>query len=167
MSYFYQLLIVLISGSFAAWLTTRLALRRFYNEKWWEKRANAFIEITDAVYQIKLAQEYNVELKVYGRLGPHEYPNFIVLNELQINEILGASKKANDIVKKFSQVGPLLVTERVSKLLSDYIKENYLADYDVHYKGWDYEEAEEHMLELTSKLLVDLVAASKRELKLH
>lgn len=165
MNYFYQLIVGLTSGAFVVWLTTALALRRFYSEKWWEKRASALIEITDAVYQLKISQEYHDDLKDFRRDGPEDYPNFTQLNDTQLLEMLEASSKARKTIDKFSQVGPLLITEKVSKLLSDYVKAVAAAEYDVFYRELDTDEAEQHTLDLTRKLLIDLVAVSRKELK--
>lgn len=165
MNYLYQFIVGLTSSALVVWLATVLALRRFYSEKWWEKRASALIEITDAVYQVKIFREYNDDLRDFRRCGPEDYPNFTELNETQYSEMSDASLKAKKAIEKFSQVGPLLITEKVSKLLKDYVKAEATADYDVHYRGWDTDEAEQHILELTRKLLVDLVAVSKKELK--
>lgn len=165
MNYVYQLLVTLISGAFVVWLTTTLALRRFYSEKWWEKRANAFIEITEAVYQLKIAQEYYDDLKDFRREGAEEYPSFVELNKQQILEMNEASSKARKIIKRYSQVGQLLITEKATNLLSVYVKAEAAADYDVHFRGWDTDEAEKHILDLTQNLLVDLVVVSRKELK--
>lgn len=165
MNYIYQFIVGLASGALVVWLATFLALRRFYSEKWWEKRASALIEITDAVYQLKLSQEYYDDLKEFRRCGPEGYPSFTELNEKQLIDMSEASSKARKIIDKFSQVGPLLITEKVSKLLKDYVKAEAEADYDVHYRGWDTDEAEQHIFEMTKKLLVDLVAVSRKELK--
>jgi len=164
MNYFYQLLIGLVSGSFAAWLTTFLALKRFYNEKWWEKRASAFIEITDAVYQLKNEFEYYCDRREYGK-APNEFPNFELLDEERIAQMNSASFKAISVVKKFSQVGPLLITEEVSNLLIKYLNEMRKIDNDVYFRGLDEEEAESNQLDITTRLLADLVAVSKKELK--
>lgn len=164
MNYFYQLLIGLLSGSFAAWLTTHLALRRFYNEKWWEKRASAFIEITDAIYQIKIEYEYYCDRREFYR-EPNAFPSFEKLDEERLAQMKGASSKAMGIVTKYSQVGPLLITKEVSKLLNDYLAELRKITNDVFFRDWDDEEAENYQLEITSKLLKDLVEVSRKELK--
>lgn len=164
MNYLYQLAIGLLSGSFAAWLTTFLALRRFYNEKWWEKRATAFIEITDAIYHLKIEFEYYCDRREFDR-APNEFPQFIKLDEEGIEQMRSASSKAMSVVTKFSQVGPLLITEEVSKLLNDYLAELSKITNEVYFRDWDGEEAENYQLEITSKLLKDLVEVSKKELK--
>ncbi|AER32340.1 hypothetical protein [Pantoea ananatis] len=164
MNYIYQLLIGLLSGSFAAWLTTFLALRRFYNEKWWEKRASAFIEITDAVYKIKTEYEYYCDRTEFRR-APDEFPNFILLDETRMAEMQSESSKAMSVINKYSQVGPLLITQQVSNLLSNYLKAERKINNEVYFEGLDADEAEANLLEITSKLLLDLVLASKKELK--
>lgn len=164
MNYFYQLLIGLLSGSFAAWLTTHLALRRFYNEKWWEKRASAFIEITDAIYQIKIEFEYYCDRREFYR-EPNGFPNFENLDEERLAQMQSASSKAMGVLTKYSQVGPLLITEEVSRLLNDYLAESRKITNDVFLRDWDSDEAENYQLEITSKLLKDLVVVSRKELK--
>lgn len=165
MNYLYQLLVGLFSGCFAAWITTFFALRRFYSEKWWEKRATALIELTDAVYQLKLLQEYNYDLRDYHRGPPEDSPDFVELSKDQLDEMELAAAKARKLIAKYSQVGPLLITDKLSKILIGYVNEGKKVDFDVHYKGWDYEEANEHLLMMTKKLLNDLLQASREELK--
>ncbi|WP_447868433.1 hypothetical protein [Rahnella aceris] len=164
MNYLYQLLIGIASGCVAAWVTTFFALKRFYSEKWWEKRAAAFIEITGAVYQLKILYEYHSELKDSLR-DPDEDIRFVELKPEQLEEMEKAANEANKLIAKYSQVGPLLLTERASDILRNYLKEVRVVDYDVHYRGWDTNEAEEHLLTMVQKLLEDLMQESRKELK--
>ncbi len=165
MNYFYQLIIGLISGCFAAWITTFFALKRFYSEKWWEKRATAFIEITGAVYQLKILSEYYSDLKESQRGEPGEYADFVELKPDQLKLMELAALDAHKLIVKYSQIGPLLITDKASNILRDYLKERSKVDYDVHYRGWDTHEAEEHLLTMIQKLLADLLNESKKELR--
>lgn len=165
MNYVYQLLIGLISGVFGAWMAMFFGLRRFYSEKWWEKRATTFIELTDGIYQLKILQEYNSELKLYRREGPEEYPEFVELNDEQLREMRLAAVRARSLIKKFSHVGQLLITDSASQLLRDYLHEEKRVDFDVHHRGWDTEEAEEHLLSMTTSLFENMLEISKKELK--
>lgn len=51
-----QILVSIGSAIFIAvissWVTVRLALRRFYSEKWWERKAEAYSEIIEALYDV-------------------------------------------------------------------------------------------------------------------
>ena len=165
MNYIYQLVIGLASGAFGAWVATLFALKRFYSEKWWEKRAAAFIELTDAIYQRKTIQEYYSELREFQRDGPEEYPNFVKLTDEQLDSFELAANRAMILITKYSQVGPLLITETASKLLQDYLKEERKVDYEVHFKGLPTDEAEDHLLSMTQTLFENILTTSKKELK--
>ncbi|MDE9575084.1 hypothetical protein L2106_16945 [Citrobacter portucalensis] len=165
MNYFWQLFLALASGAFGAWIATFFALRRFYSEKWWEKRAVAVIELTDSIYQIKILQEYYSELREYHREGPNEYPDFVKLDEAQIRELQLAASRARKLIIKFSHAGQLLIPESVSILLREYLKEERKVDHDVHFEGWDVEEAEEHLLSMSNTLFEKVLKISRKELK--
>ncbi|EPO5276217.1 hypothetical protein ACTM7X_16850 [Citrobacter braakii] len=165
MNYIYQLVISVVAGGLGAWIAMLFALKRFYSEKWWEKRAGALIELTNAIYQVKVLQDYYSDLKEYQRLGPDEYPNFIELSAEKLSKLQISAAEAKDLIVKYSNIGPLLVTESVSKLLTDYLKREDKVDYEVNFQGLDTDDAEEHLLSLTNKLLEDLVKESKSVLK--
>lgn len=165
MNYLWQLFLGLASGAFGAWIATIFALKRFYSEKWWEKRAVAVIELTDSIYQMKALQEYNSDLRLYRREGPDEYPDFVELDESQVRELQLAALKAKNLITKYSHAGQLLIPESVSTLLRAYIKEERKVDHEVHYQGWDTEEAEEHLLSMTKTLFKKVLKISRKELK--
>ncbi|ELX8344379.1 hypothetical protein [Enterobacter hormaechei] len=165
MNYLWQLLLALASGAFGAWIATVFALKRFYSEKWWEKRAVAVIELTDSIYQMKTLQEYYSDLRIYRREGPDEYPDFVELDEAQIRELQLAASKAKKLIIKYSHAGQLLIPESVSTLLRDFLKEERKVDHDVHFQGWDVEEAEEHLLSMSKKLFEKVLKISREELK--
>lgn len=165
MNYLWQLLLALASGAFGAWIATVFALKRFYSEKWWEKRAVAVIELTDSIYQMKTLQEYYSDLRIYRREGPDEYPDFVELDEAQIRELQLAASKAKKLIIKYSHAGQLLIPESVSTLLRDFLNEERKVDHDVHFQGWDVEEAEEHLLSMSKKLFEKVLKISREELK--
>ncbi|EQB1507016.1 hypothetical protein ACYCE1_000712 [Enterobacter hormaechei] len=165
MNYLWQLLLALASGAFGAWIATFFALKRFYSEKWWEKRAVAVIELTDSIYQMKMLQEYYSDLRIYRREGPDEYPDFVELDEAQIRELQLAASKAKKLIVKYSHAGQLLIPESVSTLLRDFLKEERKVDHDVHFQSWDVEEAEEHLLSMSKKLFEKVLKISREELK--
>ncbi len=165
MNYVYQLLIGLVSGLFGAWIAMFFGLRRFYSEKWWEKRAATFIELTDGIYQIKVLQEYYSELNLYKYEGPEEYPDFVELNDEQLREMKLSAARAKSLIKKYSHVGQLLITDSASELLRNYLDEEKRVDYDVHYRGWDTDDAEKHLLSMTNRLFENMLEISRKELK--
>ncbi|MGO1309090.1 MAG: hypothetical protein ACTMIX_05755 [Kluyvera intermedia] len=165
MNYFWQLFLALASGAFGAWIAMLFALKRFYSEKWWEKRAIAVIELTDSIYQMKTLQEYFSDLRLYRREGPVEYPDFVELDEPQVRELQLAASRGKNLIIKYSHAGQLLIPESISTLLRDYLKEERKVDHDVHFQGWDAEEAEEHLLSMSNTLFEKVLKISRKELK--
>ncbi len=43
----------IVIATITAWVTVRLSLRQFYKEKWWERRAKAYQNIIEALYDMK------------------------------------------------------------------------------------------------------------------
>ncbi|MFH3442209.1 hypothetical protein ABK941_20535 [Enterobacter hormaechei] len=165
MSLFFQLIIGLVSGAFGAWVAANFALRRFYSEKWWEKRASAFIELTDAVYQLKTSFYYYCELREVQHNGPDDSPNFVQLNAEQQEEMDAGNFQAYKIIKKYSQSGLLLLTPKATQLLQDFLKEELKINNDVNYKGMEYYEAEELFYDNANNLFNELIKESREVLK--
>ncbi|QDX98952.1 hypothetical protein EGD00_20725 [Pectobacterium carotovorum subsp. carotovorum] len=165
MNYIYQLCIAIVAGGFGAWVATFFALRRFYSEKWWEKRASAFIELTNSIYQIKVLQEYYSDLKEYERYGSGAFPIFTKLSGSKLEEMQSAACVANELIIKYSEVGPLLITENALGLLRKYLQEEKKVEHDVHYNGLDTDEAEEQLLVMIQELFKKILKESKKELR--
>jgi hypothetical protein len=51
-------------------LTVRLALKRFYAEKWWERRCLAYTAIIDALHHVKNHADTNLDFSYRGRNLP-------------------------------------------------------------------------------------------------
>ena len=47
----------LLVAVLTAWLTVRLTLRQFYAQRWWEKKAEAYSAVTEALYHAKVYAE--------------------------------------------------------------------------------------------------------------
>jgi len=165
MNFFFQLIIGLVSGAFGAWVATLFALRRFYSEKWWEKRAAAFIELTDAVYHLKNSFSYYCELREVQHYGPDHSPDFVKLNAEQQKEMDAGNVQSGKLIKKYSQSGLLLLTPKATQLLRDYLKEELKINDDVNYKGMEYYEAEELLYENANNLFNELIKESRKVLK--
>ncbi|MEQ4468528.1 hypothetical protein [Enterobacter asburiae] len=165
MSLFFQLIMGIVSGAFGAWIAANFALRRFYSEKWWEKRAAAFIELTDAVYQLKSSYYYYCELREVQNNGPDYSPDFFKLNAEQQEEMNAGNFQASKLIKKYSQSGLLLLTPKSTQLLRDFLKEELRINADVNDNGMEYSEAEELLYGNANNLFDELIKESREVLK--
>ena len=46
------IIIAIFTSSITAYLTAKWSLKRFYSEKWWERKEKAYSEIIDALYDL-------------------------------------------------------------------------------------------------------------------
>ena len=50
-----------------AWVTVSLSLRRFYREKWWEAKMNAYTALVQALHDMKRDLEISIPAEYEGR----------------------------------------------------------------------------------------------------
>ncbi|WP_370426127.1 hypothetical protein AB9Q52_011165 [Pantoea vagans] len=166
--------ISLVSLILAAWL----ALERFYKEKWWERRANAFTSQIEAAYLLYRVLRYQHEKYQYEKKSS-ALPGFILLKEndemvlhkqfihslaeLEKYQYLGrfiSSEKSADMIRvffnDFNELKPKILKE-IDELLDE---AGRIAE----------EKAKQETLKktegLAKKLLADLTEEAKNELKI-
>jgi hypothetical protein len=57
----------LIIAFFTSWITVRFALKQFFSERWWERKADAYSKIVEALYHIKNVLQVDLELEEQGK----------------------------------------------------------------------------------------------------
>ncbi|TGN93126.1 hypothetical protein [Burkholderia sp. USMB20] len=62
----------LIIAIITALLTVRLALKRFYAEKWWERQGAAYESIFEALHHVRNYADTNLSFSLRGRELPEE-----------------------------------------------------------------------------------------------
>jgi hypothetical protein len=54
----------LLAAILAAWLSAKWSVRKFYSEKWWERKEKAYAEIIEALYDV--LQYCEIKKEDYG-----------------------------------------------------------------------------------------------------
>lgn len=107
-----------------AWVTMRLALHRFYREKWWDKRATAYLELVDVLYDFK--ESYGViEASELAKVitdhdGEPIYPEDI-LSDSDESELWKKMQVTHYKLAKIKGLGPLIFTEAALNKVSAFI----------------------------------------------
>ena len=120
-----------ISIFLASWLTVRLALQRFYTQKWWERKAQAYSEIIGSLAKMRICFDKWED------------------EQLRYKEIRAeARKKVNEEYANAERViviaeaeGSFIISEEAAEVLSLFLKElqkddiqgNWLNDLDRHH----------------------------------
>ena len=105
--YFTDLLSTLLPGIIIAiltsFLTVRLSLRRFYSERWWERKAEAYSTILESLFNIK---SYVDDL-----ITSYEENTNIPVSER--DKLASRWKEGHEEIKKIAAIGTFTISEKV------------------------------------------------------
>jgi len=97
-------LIGVVSGVGSAYVTLHFALKRFYFEKWWERKAEAYSSILDALHHLKNHVEHELAfLRVEPSLRPAGEEVLSQLTEKMIS--------ATAEIRKRADIGSFVISE--------------------------------------------------------
>jgi len=97
----------------ASWLTGRLALQRFYAEKWWERKAQAYSEIIGSLAKMRICfDKWEDEELRYKEVGAEA--------RKKVNEEYANAKR---VIGDTVAVGSFIVSEEAVDVLSLFLKE--------------------------------------------
>ncbi len=105
----------LVGGFASAWLTYVLAWRRFRTEKWWERRADAYEKIVDALHSAKKFSDVHLERLMSGGNEP---------SEDEIKTLKEQSKSGHDYILRAIDTGRLILPDEALQRLNEYSEEN-------------------------------------------
>ena len=61
-----NLVVGLVIAVVSARVTVHFALKRFYSEKWWERKAEAYSSIIEALHHIRNYADHHMEFEMRG-----------------------------------------------------------------------------------------------------
>ncbi len=114
----------------ASWITVKLALRRFYTEKWWERKAQAYSEIIGSLAKMRICfDKWEDEQLRYKEIRAEARKK---VNEEYAN--------AERVIVNAEAEGSFIISEEAAEVLSLFLKElqkkdiqgNWLNDLDRH-----------------------------------
>ncbi|UYU30325.1 hypothetical protein [Siccibacter colletis] len=152
-----------VLATIAAYYSARLALKKFYKEKWWEKRLEAFTQIIDISYRIKMTNDYfrncEYDKKNLAELSFRRHPASIE-KELTIEYWKDLQE-----LERISQLASFTLTDTASQILNEYIISRKDLVKEDEEGLVDSLMAEDKHYELSEKLLSSLVSEAKKELR--
>jgi hypothetical protein len=117
-----QLLVALVPGLLIAILasiiTVRLSLRRFYSERWWERKAQAYTELIDGLYRIKLNAEKFLDHRESGRSIARE----------RAEETARMSRQGREAIDRATAVGAFVISKEAVGHLAQFRAECQITD---------------------------------------
>lgn len=160
-----KFVIPLLAAALAAFFSTRFALNKFYKEKWWEKRLEAFTEIINIAYRIKMSDDYFLKC---GYAQMEQETSIFKRHPKDIEEKLSAEYWLDiQELERIAQLADFTLTTKAKTLLEDYVKDKNKLLNDWNDDDIDSIEGAERDLKLSEKLLSSLVSEAKKELKIQ
>ncbi len=96
-----------------AWITVKLALRRFYTEKWWERKAQAYSDIIGSLAKMRICFDKweDEELR---------YKEIRAEARKKVNEEYANAKR---VIVNAEAEGAFIISEKAAEVLSLFLKE--------------------------------------------
>ena len=133
-----------------SWITVRLALKKFYSERWWVRKDEAYTSIIDALSD--LVNYYDV---FYDEtLGIKQISDE---RRKEMNEI---SKKGHSLLKKATSIGAFVISKDAELALKQYWQESE-EKHDPNDWLWEIE----YDYAKAKTALEELVKCAKKDLK--
>ena len=140
----------IVIAAISSWITVQLSLRKFRAEQWWERKAEAYSKIIEALHNSKAFSDQHLEAEYEARKLPEE----------RSKELRLRAKAAHDEILKNIDVGSFLLSDEALSRLKQYQKEVEQAG--KYQMWWQYLEAD---WSATNECLKDLIEIAKRDLK--
>lgn len=131
-------------------ITTKIALNKFYSEKWWARKEQAYIEIIDALYD--LIQFCEIKKEDYGD-GTNIHPD-------KMKEITQKYTEGYWKIKKSTDIGSFVISEEAKTVLKN-LRDKPKLDWNTN-PSFEIFEADFNSYQ---EALERIVAVSKKDLK--
>ncbi len=105
-----QIVVAAITAIIASLCTSWFALRRFYSEKWWEKKAEAYAAIFEALHYMKRAYAEDIDAAMKEREVPED----------RQKESEKKYREARDEIAKRIDIGNFILSDEAAAELSDF-----------------------------------------------
>ena len=140
----------ILTAILASYLAAKWALRRFYCEKWWERKEKAYAEIIDALY----------DLLQYCEIKKEDYNDETRYSPEKMKEFSDRYSQAFWKVKKATDIGAFIVSVEAENILIE-LRDRKQLKWEEN-PAWDIYENDYKYYKNTLRKIVDV---ARRDLK--
>lgn len=140
----------IVIAAVSSWITVQLSLRRFRTERWWDRKADAYARLIEALHNSKAFAESHLEAEYRGREIPEE----------KVQELLQQSHQAHKEIQKAIDTGSFILSAEALARLRLYSKES--ADASKAVSWYEHLEAD---WSATDNCLKNIIEIAKKDLK--
>jgi len=140
----------IVIAAITSWIAVQLSLRKFHLEKWWERKANAYSVLIQALHDSKTFSNDHFEALCAGREVPDE----------RDKALRDRARKASDEIQRAIDIGAFLFSDEALEVLNRYTKDQ--EDVSKAQDWYGYLDAD---LAATSRCLKDIIKIARKDLK--
>lgn len=141
----------IVIAAVSSWITVQLSLRRFRQEKWWERRVDAYERVLEALHHSKAFSEVHLNATYESREVPDD----------RDEELREKSREASREIERATDVGGFLLGDEARKRLKQYQEE--AKDAAQTSMWFDFLERD---FSVTNSCLRDMIEIAKRDLNI-
>lgn len=135
-----------------ATLTVRLALKRFYAEKWWERKSTAYASIIEALHHVRNYADTNLTLEMLQRDLP----------EQGMQELTEKLRSAMGELRKQLDIGEFVLSEEAVTVMN-----KLMVDLDASTNATSWHEHLELKLVAVDSCLSNMRRVARKDLRLE
>ena len=109
-----EIILTLLTGigiaAVSSWITVRLSIKQFRNQRWWEKKVETYQRIIEAFHKSKNYSSEYLTTEFKGR----------EVSEDRGAELVKQSKEAHEEISKACDVGRFLLSDKAVSILDEF-----------------------------------------------
>ncbi len=109
MSLIQTLVPALLVSLLTAYITVRLTLKRFYSERWWERKADTYSRIVESLHHMKKYLADTIDAEIEG----------IEFSKEKKGDIKKKWDDGADQISKITDIGSFIISNEAEKILTE------------------------------------------------
>ncbi|WP_318357679.1 hypothetical protein [Enterobacter sp.] len=147
----------IITGFIAAVVTAKVALNRFYREKSWEKKSQAYNDLVGNLFELQIFYRDVKKRNFLERKGK------VYAEGDEINWELGENLQIS--IKRQLALAPISLSKTTYALVEQFFEDSQSQDWALYIEGMPSEVVHDEKVKLLQKLINEITADAKHELK--
>jgi hypothetical protein len=132
-----------------SYITVQLSLRQFYSQKWWERKADAYSALIEALYHVKNYMQKDLEQEA----------GFLELTTEEKIVLSGKLRQANEELWKAESIGVFVISKGAAQSLT-----KLRVQHNIEEEKWMTGADANDYLSAVNKCLEEIINYAKRDL---
>lgn len=145
----------IITGAVAAFLTAIITLKRFYHDKWWERKHQAYNDLVNNLFELQLFFRDARNRSRQERMGR------------SFSEDLDWERSVNlhIAIQRQLALAPISLSKKTNDLVHDFFEKSHSQDWSMYNENMPSEVVYDEKVKLLKNVIHEITHDAKKELK--